>query len=470
MKKTRHLSVLSRFSLLLFIAIITASCSLLPSSRSASPEVSGSSEGEAEPTPIPTAIVAQKPMYTAERGDVVRRLQVTGRVVPVTEQELFFRTNGRVNRVYVKRNDTVTQGQVLADLEMPELERQLESAQLELERAQSVVAKAEGSLATELEKAQLNLQTAQLNLQLVRAQDPAPRKKQAEITLQQAQLARDRAQAEYDKIAWRGDVGASPQAAQLQQATMEYEKAQAAYDLTMQDIGTYSLQVALQQQNVKLAQLAVDTLKQGVDPLIANDVSRAELDVKRVQAQIADAQIIAPFDGMIMSITLTEGRAAEAYKPVATVSIPGEREISAELKTEEMQEVTEGMAATANPVSSPGDTFEAVIRRLPYPYGSGGSSASVEEEDKTTRFTVADPAVIESYELGDLIRLTIVLEERKATLWLPPAAIRTFEGRNFVVIQDGDAQRRQDVKLGIKNEDQVEILEGLEEGQIIVGR
>ena len=55
-------------------------------------------------------------------------------------------------------------------------------------------------------------------------------------------------------------------------------------------------------------------------------------------------------------------------------------------------------------------------------------------------------------------------------MWLPPAAIRNFEGRNFVVIQEGDAQRRQDVKLGVKNEDQVEILEGLEEGQTIVGR
>jgi RND family efflux transporter MFP subunit len=467
MKKTRHLSFFGRFSVLLFIAIITASCSLLPSSR---PAVEVAAENEAEPTPIPTPIVPQKPMYTVERGDVVRRLQVTGRVVPVTEQELFFRSSGRVKHVYVKRNDTITQGQVLADLEMPDLERQLEASQLELERAKSVVAKAEGNLASEQKRAELNLQTAQISLQLVKAQNPGPRQKQVEVALQQAQIARDQAQGEYDKISWRGDVGATPQAAALQQATMEYEKAKAAYDMAMQEIGTYKYQVALQEQQVKLAELAVETVKQGVDPLLANDISRAELELKRVQAAISDSQVIAPFDGIVMSIVLTEGRAAEAFKPVATVSIPGEREIAAELKTEEMQELTEGLGATANPVSSPGDTFEANIRRLPYPYGSGGSSSDVEEEDKSTRFTVADPEIIKEFELGDLIRLTIVLEERKGTLFLPPAAIRNFEGRNFVVIQDGDAQRRQDVKLGIKNEDQVEILEGLEEGQIIVGR
>jgi len=50
----------------------------------------------------------------------------------------------------------------------------------------------------------------------------------------------------------------------------------------------------------------------------------------------------------------------------------------------------------------------------------------------------------------------------------PPQAIRTFEGRTFAVVQDGQGQRRVDVKVGITNEDQTEILEGLTEGQVVV--
>jgi len=114
MKKTVHpFSILGRFSLLLLVTILATSCSLLPSAR---PAAEVAAADEAEPTPIPTPIVAQKPMYTVARGDVVRRLQVTGRVVPVTEQELFFRSSGRVKAIHVKRNDTVTEGQVLAEL------------------------------------------------------------------------------------------------------------------------------------------------------------------------------------------------------------------------------------------------------------------------------------------------------------------------------------------------------------------
>ena len=65
--------------------------------------------------------------------------------------------------------------------------------------------------------------------------------------------------------------------------------------------------------------------------------------------------------------------------------------------------------------------------------------------------------------------MTIVLEEKQDVLWLPPAAIRRFQGRNFVVVQDGVAQRRVDVRIGIESEERVEILEGLTEGQVVIG-
>ena len=66
------------------------------------------------------------------------------------------------------------------------------------------------------------------------------------------------------------------------------------------------------------------------------------------------------------------------------------------------------------------------------------------------------------------------MEQKEEVLWLPPQAVRSFEGRNFVVIQDADGQRRVDVKLGIRAGDRVEILwvegvENLSEDQVVVG-
>jgi hypothetical protein len=39
-----------------------------------------------------------------------------------------------------------------------------------------------------------------------------------------------------------------------------------------------------------------------------------------------------------------------------------------------------------------------------------------------------------------------------------------------VVVKDGDRQRRQDVKVGIISTDRIEIVEGLKEGDVVIGQ
>jgi len=52
---------------------------------------------------------------------------------------------------------------------------------------------------------------------------------------------------------------------------------------------------------------------------------------------------------------------------------------------------------------------------------------------------------------------------------LPPVSIRSFQGREFVVIQEGDGQARADVRLGLESDERVEIIEGVQEGQVVIG-
>jgi multidrug efflux pump subunit AcrA (membrane-fusion protein) len=46
--------------------------------------------------------------------------------------------------------------------------------------------------------------------------------------------------------------------------------------------------------------------------------------------------------------------------------------------------------------------------------------------------------------------------------------VREFEGRYFVIVQDGESQRRVDVEVGIIEPNRIEILDGLIEGQVVV--
>lgn len=260
---------------------------------------------------------------------------------------------------------------------------------------------------------------------------------------------------------------------------LEFNQRAAKDNLEIEQIKLASLQaaqapdpnaIAIQQKQVDLAQIAVDRLNTGVDPLLVNDVTRAQLDVDKLNKSLQDAQIIAPFDGQLLSVSLTPGQEVKGYQAVVSLADVSKLEVSADLLSDQMTKLVENMPASVVLVSRPGEALKGKVRQLPYPYGSGGRGQKVEDQDKSTRFTVDKSAKDAGFTLGDLVRITVELERKNNVLWLPPQAIRVFEGRRFAVVQDGDAQRRVDVTVGIQTQDRVEVKEGLKEGQVVVGQ
>lgn len=379
-------------------ALVLSGCALMPATRTEQ------SAAEPTPTPIPTAQIALKPTYTVQRDDVIDITTFSGRISPEREEELFFRTDGRIRSVFFKRNAMVKQGDVIAEYEIDALERELNAAELELERAQ------------------VTLNEALRNLEL-----------------------------------------------DQREALARLDRAQIVLEGAERDNTVSRFQAEAHQKDVELAQIEVERLAAGISPLLQNDLTRAQYAVEKLKQEIAEAQIIAPFDGLLLSLSLAPGQAVTGYQPVASVADASTLEISADLLSNQLELLAEQMPVTFVFSSRPGQTLHGVIRRLPYPYGSGGSGQTIEEKDKSTRITIEETLEAGEYALGDLVRVTTEVEHVKDVLWLPPAAIRNFNGRLFVVVQDGDAQRRVDVRIGVEAADRVEILEGVEEGQVIVG-
>jgi multidrug efflux pump subunit AcrA (membrane-fusion protein) len=424
------------------------------------------------PTPVPTPIVPTKPTYKVQKGEVVRQVQFTGRIGPVKEVELFFKVAGRVRNLNTTRDANVKKGDLLADLEIQPLERQVSQSELDLERVQVSLDRAQKVADSAIARAQLELSMRQLEYERLKNQDMTAQRIQAETALEASRVALERAQSAYDNSPFLGR-GASGQALALQSATLDYKNAKAAYDLAMtQIISGHDYDVRLAAKQVALAANALDSAKQGVDPLLVNDVKRADLALKTVKAQVTDAEIIAPFDGTVGSVRISPGSPVEAFVGAIVVADPSSLEIVADVNSTVLTELKESMPTTITLVNVPDTPFKGTIRQLPYPYGTGGATKSDTtnvEKDTSTRVAI-DPASLKTMklELGDLARVTVILEQKNSVLWLPPQAVRTFEGRKFVVVQEGEGQRRVDVKIGIESEDRVEIQDGLKEGQVAV--
>ncbi|MFI5397839.1 MAG: efflux RND transporter periplasmic adaptor subunit [Candidatus Binatia bacterium] len=68
-----------------------------------------------------------------KRGDVVRSITLPGDLVGFYEAALHAKVSGYLNSISVDKGDTVTQGQVLAEIEVPELQQKLKRARANLE-------------------------------------------------------------------------------------------------------------------------------------------------------------------------------------------------------------------------------------------------------------------------------------------------------------------------------------------------
>jgi RND family efflux transporter MFP subunit len=349
------------------ILLVLAAMTLLPAACSA-----GAAADAPTSTPLPTPIVPVKPVYQVKRGDVMQSISFTGRITPVVQQSLFFKTDGRVRTVYVKEGDNVKKGDVLADLEvMTGLARQQTLGQLAIQRAQ--------------------------------------------IQLDVANLA-------------------------LKQATSSaYSASEKTYDVTFK------------KYDVQLAQIALDEIT----------INNADLS-----SQIDAAELVAPMDGVVLSMVTSAGSEIQGYHEMAVVADTSVQEISADVPSASVLKIEKGMDAVISLATRPGVLVTGKVRRLPTV--SSTDSTTTLGEDTSVRVSMdTDPAKLQ-LAIGDIVQVKVIILNKQGTLWLPPQAIRTFEGRQFAVVQDGQGQRRVDVKTGITNEDQVEILEGLTEGQVVV--
>lgn len=361
-----------------------------------------------EPTPMPTAPAAAKATHTVGRGDVTARLTLAGRVSPIVEESLSFTIDGQIGELQVEQFTFVAAGDVLATLDTTQLDAALLAAQAEHDIAAARLA----ARAAEVERAR-----------------------------RRAELQRDMAQLDYDFAV--AQAGAAPSAAE-----------QHAID---------RLRLALE-----LAQIDVAELDQAIDPALQAEVDAAALRLAQAQADLAAAQIVAPFDGVVLNVEKGVGRGVVAGETVLVLADLNELQASAGARDSELEQLAEDLPATVTAADGRGPALPGVVAHLPYPYGSGGAEAGV-EGDKTIHVAFDDQdAARAAFELGDRIAIDIVTATRQDALWLPPSAVREFSGRRFVVVESDGVQQRVDVVLGIAGDGRVEIVEGLSEGQVVV--
>src|SRR5260221_2827388 len=446
----------SRAIIVTFIGLVAASC------NGALPGGGGGMAGRAPPTspPSPTFPAVAQPTYLVQRGDVQSILDFTGRWQPRDQNALSFSIAGQIRRVTVKRGDSVKAGQLLADFEITSLENTLATQELSLQTAlANLNTNSAGSVNT-VADAQVALANANISLQKTQQGNPWTSVASAKVSVQSAEAGLLSAQRAYnDAISRPNNPSSAIDSAYngMVSAQNQLRSAQISYDSAAQSYANYQFGIQQAQNAVIQAQLNLEQAQRGgSDPTKQQAVTSAQLAVDQTKAQIAKSSLYAPTDGEILNVTIKPGDQATAFATGITMGRSLPHEVVASIAIGDAQKLQIGLVGVCQVANQPETAVQCVVRRIPL---------NAQEPDQTTRVA----ASLDNLRTDTIVEVMMPTQISKNVLWLPPAAIRTFQNRTFVQIQTPGGEQTSDVTLGLQTTDRVEIKTGVKEGDVVVG-
>ncbi len=409
--------------------------------------------------------VAEREEVTVEEGTLLAVVNATGTVLPERQTMLSFTGAGRVAEVLVEEGQVVQAGQVLARLETTDLEFALQQAELALATAQTQYLRLQSPPSEyDIATAEAALESARASYNKLLAGPSKEEIKVARTNLEQAEASLKQAQAAYDQVADRPDVGMLPQSLQLEQATIAFEAAQANFELTMRKPTTAELASA--RSAVVQAESSLARLQEAVpeeEILLAQiQVQQAQLSLDQAQHQLEGTVLVAPHQGTITLVSIQEGELTGG-QPAFVLTDLSRYHIEVDVDEIDIARVAVGQQVTIALDALPGESLVGEIDQI-------ASSAQMDTGIVSYSARIGLLPTDGLLRAGMTANVDIVTERRDNVLLVPNrfVSIDRLTGRTFVDQLVGNEIQPVEIQVGLRDEAYSEVLAGLQEGDKIV--
>lgn len=242
-------------------------------------------------------------------------------------------------------------------------------------------------------------------------------------------------------------------------------------DLLIQ-LYTSDLETKIADQRLVVAE-AEDNLKNKLATQDPEQIRLAKLnqDVEQMKLEaleqnLRDRSLVADRSGVVTFVDLIQpGSNITAYRDLVGISDPKEMLFmyTSQRNSNELYAINRDMAAT---VEFNGKVYTGKVIQSPR---NAPASNNIIESDKGNKSLLIQldqnpPDAV----FGSQGELSIVTDRAENVLIIPRVGLRSYQGRSYVRILDGDVRREVDVVKGIETATEVEIRRGLEEGQKII--
>lgn len=401
------------------------------------------------------------------RDTILATVTASGTVLPSQSLTLVFPSGGILASLSVRPGQHVNKGDELARLDTRQLQLTVDQAEATLKINQARLAQTKaGTSAADLAAAEASVESTQ------GAYEAAKKKTSlrgdqlalAESELKRTELALQDAQAAYDRVSWRPEIGMLPQASALQRATLDYERAQANYRLQVAAVDDTAFRTAAAQLAQAKAQL--ERLRQSPT---AEELAIAEAQVAQSQAsweaarlRLADATLVAPFTGTVVSTGADVGESVSAATPVVVLADLDSFYVEAIIDESDIGRIQEGQDVTIVLDAFPETSLRGRVSQLD-PLGRVAQGV-------VTYWARIDVLSNEVSLRPNMTATVDIIVDRKLDVLLVPnrAVKRSTAGRYTVDVWNGKAVDVRTVTIGLSNDTMTEITSGLDLGEEVV--
>jgi HlyD family secretion protein len=406
---------------------------------------------------------------TVGRGDIAATVSATGEVLPEREADLTFQSTGAISDVTVEVGNAVLAGQLLAQLDITDLELAVRQAEIGLRTAQAQLRQlGEESSPSDVAAAQAALASAQAAYQQLLEGNDADQLAAARASVEQARVSMEQAQQAYDRIKDMPNAGMMPQALQLQQATINYETAQAQYRVTAR--AADRAQRAAAQAQVAQAQANLDRLFKGASAeqveIAQAGVDQAEVALAQARRRLDNSRITAPWAGIVAAVNVVEGTEARLGVPAFHLVDTSRFHIDVQVDEVDVAGVVAGQPVIVEVDALPEQRLTGSVQRI--------SPTAITSPTGGTAYQVriGMDATDAALRTGMSATATITSSEHTDVLLVPHRAVsREREtGRTFVERLVNGTPQKVEVRLGLSDDQRSEAREGLEDGDQVIIR
>jgi HlyD family secretion protein len=349
---------------------------------------------------------------TVSRGTFDDFIPLRARVTPLLTVYIDAVEGGRVEKMLVEDGATVAQGQPIALLSNAELQLSTLARQ------------------TEVEQQINNMRSQELALAQTRLAN--------ERAVLEADLALDKTRRQYERekpLAGRGFVTAK-----------QFSDTEADYRYRARNLAalkrSQSTDARLQTSQLSQQQAAAQSMQSGLS------IARANLDALQLRAPVA---------GQLSGFSVQVGQSLQRGERVGQIDSPGRNKLIAGVDEFYLGRVQLQQRAS---LDFGGKRYDAKVTKI-YPQVQNG------QFQVDLQFVGPEPANIQR---GQTMQARLTLGDPAPALLVPNGAFYNETGGNwiFVVTPDGGGAVKRQVRLGRRNAEFIEVLEGLEAGEKVL--